>query len=97
MVVDQRSHSGRLYSEIKRLNPDAPVQEVVGRWPHTAELRWDSGLPDALSALGLLPVKRPRAGDCAGWLRPPRAPLSGRGLGATCPLHAELDSREVPK
>jgi len=97
LVVDQRSHSGRLYSEIKRLNPDAPVQEVVGRWPHTAELRWDSGLPDALSALGLLPVKRPRAGDCAGWLRPPRAPLSGRGLGATCPLHAELDSREVPK
>jgi hypothetical protein len=40
--VDQRFHSGRLYSEIKRLNPSAPVAKVVGTWPHTAEMRWET-------------------------------------------------------
>jgi dipeptidyl aminopeptidase/acylaminoacyl peptidase len=55
LVVDQRYHSGRLYDEIKRLNPRAPVAEVVGTWPHTAEMRWNRRLPDALRFLGLLP------------------------------------------
>lgn len=54
IVIDQARHSGLLYAEIKRLNPAAPVARVVGTWPHTAELRWDRGLPDALRFLGLL-------------------------------------------
>ena len=54
LVVDQRLHSGRLYTELRRLNPEAPVAEVVGTWPHTAEMRWDRRLPDALRFLGLL-------------------------------------------
>jgi pimeloyl-ACP methyl ester carboxylesterase len=55
LVVDQQFHSGRLYSEIKRLNPSAPVTRVVGTWPHTAEMRWNRRLPDALRFLRLLP------------------------------------------
>jgi poly(3-hydroxybutyrate) depolymerase len=54
LVVDQRLHSGRLYSELHHLNPEARVAEVVGTWPHTAEMRWDRRLPDALRFLGLL-------------------------------------------
>jgi poly(3-hydroxybutyrate) depolymerase len=54
LVVDQRLHSGRLYAELRRLNPEARVTEVVGTWPHTAEMRWDRRLPDALRFLGLL-------------------------------------------
>jgi poly(3-hydroxybutyrate) depolymerase len=55
LVVDQRSQSGLLYARIKQLDPAAPVTKVVGTWPHTAELRWDKGLPEALRFLGLLP------------------------------------------
>jgi pimeloyl-ACP methyl ester carboxylesterase len=54
LVVDQRYHSGRIYSDVKRLNPHAPVTQIVGTWPHTAEMRWDRRLPDALRFLGLL-------------------------------------------
>jgi pimeloyl-ACP methyl ester carboxylesterase len=53
VVVDQASQSGRLYRQIKRLDPAAPVVEVVGRWRHCRELRWDTGLPRALRFLGL--------------------------------------------
>jgi poly(3-hydroxybutyrate) depolymerase len=55
LVTDQRSQSGSLYARIKELNPAAPVTKVVGTWPHTAELRWDRGFPEALRFLGLLP------------------------------------------
>jgi len=54
LIVDQRLHSGRLYTELRRLNPEDHVAEVVGMWPHTAEMRWDRRLPDALRFLGLL-------------------------------------------
>jgi poly(3-hydroxybutyrate) depolymerase len=54
LVRDQRAHSGRLYGELERLNPDARVAQVVGTWPHTAEMRWNRRLPDALRFLGLL-------------------------------------------
>ena len=54
LVVDQRLHSGRLYAELRHLGPGARVAEVVGTWPHTAEMRWDRRLPDALRFLGLL-------------------------------------------
>jgi poly(3-hydroxybutyrate) depolymerase len=47
------SGSGLLYREIERLHPKAPVAQVVGRWRHGQEMRWYSGLPEALSSLGL--------------------------------------------
>ena len=54
IVVDQRQQSGRLYAEIKRLNPDAPVREFVGTWKHTKEMRADARLPFALRLFGLI-------------------------------------------
>jgi len=55
IVVDGADQSGLLYREIRRLNPDAPVAQVVGTWRHTAEMHWNRRLPQALAALGLLP------------------------------------------
>jgi poly(3-hydroxybutyrate) depolymerase len=55
VVVDGADQSGRLFQEIKRLNPNAPVHEFVGSWAHTAEMRADRRLPIALGMLGLLP------------------------------------------
>jgi pimeloyl-ACP methyl ester carboxylesterase len=55
IVVDQEGQSGLLYREIERLNPDAPVTQVVGTWRHTAEMHWNRRLPYALAQLGLLP------------------------------------------
>jgi len=52
VVVDEARQCGRLYREVKRLNPDAPVREFVGTWAHTAEL--GTRLPVALERLGLL-------------------------------------------
>lgn len=56
IVVDQRHESGRLYAEIKRLNPKAPVVEFVGRWRHTKEMRASTRLPFALRLFGLMPA-----------------------------------------
>jgi poly(3-hydroxybutyrate) depolymerase len=55
IVVDQAQESGRLYREIRRLNPTAPVQEFVGTWAHTAEMRAGTRLPIALRLFHLLP------------------------------------------
>ncbi len=54
VVVDQYEQSGRLYRLIRTLNPKARVRQVVGNWPHMAEMSWRRGLPAALSWLGLL-------------------------------------------
>jgi hypothetical protein len=54
VVVDQAGQSGRLYRLIKRLNPDAPVRQLIGNWPHMAEMSWKADLPQALRWLGLL-------------------------------------------
>jgi pimeloyl-ACP methyl ester carboxylesterase len=54
IVVDGATQSGLLYRAIKRLNPHAPVTEVVGRWHHTAEMRTIRRLPLALARIGLL-------------------------------------------
>jgi pimeloyl-ACP methyl ester carboxylesterase len=63
LVVDQASQSGRLYTELKRLGPRAPLIRVVGSWKHVAKLRWDGGLPAALRFLGLLRIpERCKAG-----------------------------------
>jgi pimeloyl-ACP methyl ester carboxylesterase len=56
IVVDQEQESGLLYREIKKLNPDAPVVEVVGYWAHTAEMTAWTRLPIALGRFGLLPT-----------------------------------------
>jgi pimeloyl-ACP methyl ester carboxylesterase len=54
IVVDGASQSGLLYRAIKRLNPFAPVTEVVGTWHHTAEMRPIRRMPLALARMGLL-------------------------------------------
>jgi dipeptidyl aminopeptidase/acylaminoacyl peptidase len=54
IVVHERMESGRLFEAIKRLNPRAPVVEVVGGWRHTIELRRGWGLRRALAAFGLV-------------------------------------------
>ena len=56
IVVDQAQESGRLYREIKRLDPGAPVHEYVGTWAHTAEMRATTMLPVALRLFHLLPL-----------------------------------------
>jgi hypothetical protein len=58
-VVDGQGESGQLYRTVKRLNPDAPVSEFVGRWAHTTEMKSGGYLPYSLSLFGLIP---PRSG-----------------------------------
>jgi poly(3-hydroxybutyrate) depolymerase len=53
VIPGERGQSGLLYREIERLNPKAPVVQVVGHWRHCHEMRWYSGLPRALAFLGL--------------------------------------------
>ncbi len=54
IVADQNAESGQLYRDIVRLNPRAPVEEFVGTWAHTAEMRAGNRLPFALARFGLL-------------------------------------------
>jgi len=54
IVVDQARQSGLLYRVIKRLDPRAPVAEIVGTWRHSAEMRANRQLPIVLARLGLL-------------------------------------------
>src|SRR5262249_36630922 len=54
VITDQREETGGLANEILGWNPDAPLQVFVGRWRHTAEMRWSTRLPHALVAFGLL-------------------------------------------
>src|SRR5438067_1825702 len=62
IVTDQANESGALYRDIHRLNPAAPVIEVIGNWAHTAEMRTWGKLPLALRLFGLLPPARAHAG-----------------------------------
>jgi poly(3-hydroxybutyrate) depolymerase len=57
IVSDQEHESGRLYRDVKRLNPTAPVTEFVGTWAHTTEMAAHGYLPYALSRFGLLPPR----------------------------------------
>ena len=54
VVVDQQHQSGRLFWNIRGLNPIAPVEAFVGFWIHTSEMRAQSQLPRALAEFGLL-------------------------------------------
>ena len=56
IVVDQQAQSGRLFWDMRRLNPQANVEAFVGFWIHSAEMRARTGLPLALSRFGLLPA-----------------------------------------
>jgi pimeloyl-ACP methyl ester carboxylesterase len=62
IVTNQAHESGALYRDILRLNPGAPVIEVVGKWAHTAEMHTWSKLPFALRLFGLLAPARAHAG-----------------------------------
>jgi poly(3-hydroxybutyrate) depolymerase len=57
IVCDQEDESGRLYRDVKRLNPAAPVSRFVGQWAHTTEMTAHGYLPYALSRFGLLPLR----------------------------------------
>jgi pimeloyl-ACP methyl ester carboxylesterase len=72
IVLNQRQQSGRLFWELRKLNPLAPVQGFVGFWTHSAEMHAGARLPLALRRFGLLP---PPFGDYTGGLHtvPPPA------------------------
>lgn len=57
IVRDQLQQSGRLYWELRRLNPNAPVHAFAGFWIHTSVMHWRTKLPLALGAFGLLPLR----------------------------------------
>ncbi len=61
-ATNQAQESGALYRDIVRLNPAAPVVEVIGTWHHTAEMRTRTKLPFALRLFGLLPPAQQHAG-----------------------------------
>lgn len=61
IVVDQQQESGALVDAVRRLNPRAPVRELVGTWRHSAEFRYDRRLPVALALFGLMPPYRRHA------------------------------------
>jgi pimeloyl-ACP methyl ester carboxylesterase len=54
IVSDQQSQSARLYRTLRRLNPNAPVDAIVGTWAHSAEMQSGARLPEALARFGLL-------------------------------------------
>jgi len=56
IVIDEPQQSGKLFSTLRRLNPEAPVQAFVGSWAHSIEMDAHTRLPFALETFGLLPV-----------------------------------------
>jgi poly(3-hydroxybutyrate) depolymerase len=54
VISDQVDETAALAAEIRGWNPSAPLQVFVGRWRHTAEMRWTRRLPGALVRLHLL-------------------------------------------
>ena len=56
IVIDQTHQSAHFYNELRKLRPRARVEAVTGVWRHSAEMRHDTQLPDAVRWLGLLPV-----------------------------------------
>jgi poly(3-hydroxybutyrate) depolymerase len=55
VVMDAAQQSGRMVETLRELNPQGPVDEYVGSWPHTRALRARFDLPRMLAGLGLLP------------------------------------------
>jgi hypothetical protein len=82
VVRDQAGESGLLVDRLKRLNPDAPVVQVIGTWTHSVEFGADRRLVVALSDFGLVPVRRGETLDAQAkralglppdWVGPPLA------------------------
>jgi hypothetical protein len=57
VVMDAAHQSGRMFETLRQLNPQGPVDEYVGAWPHTRALRARYDLPVMLAGLGLLPQR----------------------------------------
>jgi poly(3-hydroxybutyrate) depolymerase len=55
IVMDAAHQSGRLVDTLRQMNPQGPVDEYVGEWPHTRAMRARTDLPLMLANLGLLP------------------------------------------
>jgi pimeloyl-ACP methyl ester carboxylesterase len=85
VVANQYLESGRLYRTIERIDPSAPVHQIVGAWDHSAEMRPMTQLPAALVEVGLIHLdgtfgrRFPRAADS--FAVPVRVP--GRSLPAS--------------
>lgn len=73
IVLQQGLQSGRLYRELRHLNPLAPVQAFVGYWKHSYEMRSTTRLPVALQAFGLLPPPAKLYTSRLHWYPPPEA------------------------
>jgi pimeloyl-ACP methyl ester carboxylesterase len=56
IVTEQDRQSARLYRALIALNPDAPVEPIIGTWAHSAEMQSTTQLPSALTRFGLLPA-----------------------------------------
>jgi poly(3-hydroxybutyrate) depolymerase len=56
IVLDSERQSGPMAETLRRLNPQAPVDEYVGNWDHTDAMRHETDLPKMLADLGLLPA-----------------------------------------
>jgi dipeptidyl aminopeptidase/acylaminoacyl peptidase len=55
IVVDQQQQSARLFADIRRLNPLAPVSSYKGFWNHSYEMQSGTRLPLALMNFDLIP------------------------------------------
>jgi poly(3-hydroxybutyrate) depolymerase len=54
-VFDQIHQSAHYYKELRKLRPRGRVEAVTGFWRHSAEMRAETQLPEAIRWLGLLP------------------------------------------
>lgn len=59
IVTGQNNESGRLYREILRLNPRAPLTKYVGTWAHSREMHPLTRLPLVLVRFGLIELDEP--------------------------------------
>jgi pimeloyl-ACP methyl ester carboxylesterase len=55
IVVDQQHQSARLFNDVRRLNPLAPVFAFAGFWIHSYEMQSTTRLPLALATFDLIP------------------------------------------
>jgi pimeloyl-ACP methyl ester carboxylesterase len=55
IVTDGAHQSGALYTQIQKLNPQAPVAAFVGTWRHSHEMHATTRLPAVAAWLGLIP------------------------------------------
>jgi len=56
-VVNPRDQAAPFARALRRLRPRAPLQTVVGRWPHSAAMHPYSMLIPSLKAFGLFPTR----------------------------------------